>query len=132
MKKPSKTILDTSVIVDLFAGNPSAVGAIDGKQTLLLPVIVIGELYSGAMRSTRREDNLARLEQFVESCLVLDCTTETAKFYGVVIEELAKKGNPIPTNDCWIAALALQHEAEVLTRDSHFQKVRGLQADFLS
>lgn len=131
MKARNKTIVDTNVVIGLFAGEPWAATALESKQVLLLPVIVVGELYFGAMRSSRPESNLTRLKEFTQNVAVLNCDPETARVYGAVRAKLANKGTPIPANDSWIAALAIQHSAIVLTRDSHFNEVEGLEVDFL-
>jgi len=37
---------------------------------------------------------------------------------------LRSRGTPIPENDLWIAALAIQHDLTLVTRDSHFRLVK--------
>jgi tRNA(fMet)-specific endonuclease VapC len=54
------------------------------------------------------------------------CDTETARRYGEVKNKLKLKGRPLPENDVWIAALALQHDLTLVTRDAHFQEVESL------
>jgi len=39
---------------------------------------------------------------------------------------LFKKGNPVPENDIWIAALAMEHDLSLVTRDEHFKKIDDL------
>jgi tRNA(fMet)-specific endonuclease VapC len=51
---------------------------------------------------------------------------DTARFYGTVVMQLRRKGRPIPQNDMWIAATALQHNLTLLTKDTHFDEVNGL------
>jgi tRNA(fMet)-specific endonuclease VapC len=132
MKPRSSAILDTNIVIGIFAGDPKIIAHIDRKQELLLPVIVVGELYYGAMRSSRQESNLARIAEFTEDVGVLYCDHETARHYGKLWAVLSAKGRPIPQNDSWIAALALQHGVAVISRDSHFKQVEGLQLEFLS
>jgi predicted nucleic acid-binding protein len=57
---------------------------------------------------------------------VLAVTDETAMSYAMVRIGLKAKGTPIPANDAWIAALALQHKLPVLSRDRHFDAVSQL------
>lgn len=57
---------------------------------------------------------------------MLDCDTETAKVYGIIKNALRTKGKPIPENDIWIAAIALQHDVTLVTRDAHFGAIDGL------
>jgi predicted nucleic acid-binding protein len=51
---------------------------------------------------------------------------ETARRYAELRRELKTTGTPIPSNDAWIASLAREHRLPVVTRDNHFQAVRGL------
>jgi len=39
-------------------------------------------------------------------------------------------GRPIPDNDLWIAAVALQHRLILVTRDGHFSNINGLIVEF--
>ena len=58
---------------------------------------------------------------------ILAVTEETAATYAALRVALKRAGSPIPTNDAWIAALALQHRRSVLSRDRHFDAVPGLE-----
>ncbi|MEI9896232.1 MAG: PIN domain-containing protein [Chthoniobacter sp.] len=51
---------------------------------------------------------------------------ETATHYGAISAALKKKGAPIPSNDLWIAALAVQHGLPILSQDQHFDLVPGI------
>jgi tRNA(fMet)-specific endonuclease VapC len=57
---------------------------------------------------------------------LLLCDEQTARQYGRISQQLRKKGRPIPQNDMWIAALALQHGLTLVTRDAHFSHIDGL------
>jgi predicted nucleic acid-binding protein len=89
-------------------------------------VIVLGEFRYGIARSRHR----AVYEQWLQSQLrtfeVLAVTDETATSYAALRVALKQKGTPIPANDTWIAALALQHRLPVLSRDQHFDFVPRL------
>ena len=128
----AKALLDTSAVIGLFAGEPAVVSAVERRQQLFLPVIALAELYYGAFRSARRANNIARLDEFAETITTLDCDASTARVYGEAKAILAGKGRPIPENDLWIAALALQHRLVVLTRDPHFKEVDGLGLEFVT
>jgi len=131
MTHSNRALLDTSAVIALFAGEPSAVAAVEAKGEVLLPAIALGELYYGAYRSVRQESNLARLDEFGQRVAVLHCDAATARCYGEAKALLAAKGRPIPENDLWIAALALQHNAIVITRDAHFEQVKSLRVELL-
>lgn len=66
------------------------------------------------------------IDSFLETCTFLVSDEKTASSYGDIWAELTRIGNPIPTNDIWIAASALQHDLKLITNDSHFQHVEGL------
>jgi tRNA(fMet)-specific endonuclease VapC len=93
-----------------------------------LPVIVLGELMAGFAKGKERRSNENKLRRFLNKpatgILLLD--EDTAAFYGEISNTLRKQGTQIPTNDLWIAALALQHDLTLDTRDQHFQHVPGL------
>lgn len=99
------------------------------SEQIFVPVIVLGELHYGARKSARIEENLRRLEAFTENSNVLPCDATTARVYGSARDALRRKGRPIPDNDIWIAAVALQHGLVLVSRDSHFEHVEGLQLD---
>jgi predicted nucleic acid-binding protein len=50
----------------------------------------------------------------------------TAARYATIRQALRERGRPIPSNDAWIAALALQHGLPLLSRDTHFDVVPGV------
>ena len=75
------------------------------------------------------QENVARIEEFAARSAVLACDTETARQYGEVKEGLRQKGRPIPENDVWIAAIALQYDLTLVARDAHFEQIDGLELD---
>jgi len=46
--------------------------------------------------------------------------------YGEIKSKLHRAGRPLPENDIWIAAIALQHDLTLATRDGHFAAIEGL------
>jgi tRNA(fMet)-specific endonuclease VapC len=90
--------------------------------------IVLGELLSGFAVGRREAENRQELEQFLASERVHQLVVDVAiaAQYAVVYRELRRRGRPIPTNDMWIAAMALQHGFAVFSYDEHFPEVPGL------
>jgi tRNA(fMet)-specific endonuclease VapC len=122
-------LLDTNVVIALFAGEPSVVQAVRDAEVaskLRVPTIVLGELYYGARKSSKPIENTARVDALESRAAVLGCDAGTSREYGKIKESLRARGRPIPDNDIWIAALALQHDLNLVTRDSHFQEVDSL------
>ena len=120
-------LLDTNIIIALFADEAVVKNNLAQANEVFIPNVVIGELYYGARKSGRIQANLARVDELVANSTVLGCDAETARQYGEVKNELRLKGRPLPENDVWIAALALQYDLILVTRDAHFQEVKSLQ-----
>ena len=121
-----KYLLDTNVVIALFAGEPWVRRQLETASEIFLPAIVIGELYYGACASDRKAANLQRIEDLLQLTDVLTCDARTARQYGDVRNDLRKKGHPIPENDVWIATIALQYGLMLVSRDAHFDEVGGL------
>lgn len=125
-----KYLLDTNIIIALFANEVSVQERLVEADEVFVPAIVIGELYFGAHKSTRVKENLATVDEFAASVVVLGCDSGIACRYGEIKHQLHLKGRPLPENDIWIAATAIQHDLKVVTRDTHFEQVEGLETIF--
>lgn len=118
-------LLDTNAVAALFKQDIVLKTTL-GDVQLLIPAPVVGELYFGAYNSGRVAHNIAQLEQFLAQNEVLVCTSETGNYYGQIKQQLKKKGRPIPENDIWIAAIAVQYGLSLVTRDAHFNVIDNL------
>ncbi len=118
----SNFMVDTSAYAAFKRGNPEAVTAIRKAHSILLPTVVLGELLAGFEVGSRRQQNRTELQDFRRSPRVrlVQITPDTAERYAHIYAYLRGAGRPIPTNDLWIAASAMEHGAEVLTADAHF------------
>lgn len=119
-------ILDTNAL-SAFVDGDAAIGERLSEQAQpAIPVIVLGEFRYGIRASRHR----TRYEQWLHDHLpdfdVLAVTESTTLVYAQVRASLKELGRPIPANDVWIAALALQHRLTVLSQDEHFDAVPGL------
>ncbi|MCB0844884.1 MAG: type II toxin-antitoxin system VapC family toxin [Bacteroidetes bacterium] len=117
-------LLDTNIIIALFAQELSVLSKI-ASENVFIPSIVIGELYFGAEKSTRKKDNKTRIDQLRRNSTILSCTEETATFYGQIKAHLKENGTPIPDNDVWIAAIAQENNLTLVSRDQHFQHIEN-------
>ena len=124
-----KLLLDTNIIIPLFAQDPTVLKHLQEAEEVFIPSIVLGELYFGASKSKRAKQNIARIDEFAINNTILGCDIETARHYGEIKTALGKKGRPIPENDIWIAAIALQHKLILITRDAHFEEVDNLRTE---
>jgi tRNA(fMet)-specific endonuclease VapC len=125
----SSAMLDTSVVVRHFRRGGEATKKLEAFEDLYLPTVALGELYAGAYRSARPEKNLRQIEAFLETVVIVPLDEETGKRYGVIHAALAAAGTPIPQNDMWIAACAVQWGLPLATADAHFRSIAGLVVD---
>lgn len=123
-----RLLLDTNRYTDLVRGVPDVVARLESAEQVLLPFPVLGELYFAFRNGNRREQNEQRLASFLADTKVslLLADQDTCRHFGALRDSLRKKGRPIGANDIWIAALALQHDLVLYTRDSDFDNVPEL------
>jgi tRNA(fMet)-specific endonuclease VapC len=121
-------LLDTNAYTAFMLGAAEVVDVVAHADKLYLNSIVLGELLGGFAAGTREPKNRAELARFLDSprIEILPVTAETADSYALIYAGLRRRGQPIPTNDLWIAASALEHGAALLTRDAHFSHIDGL------
>jgi tRNA(fMet)-specific endonuclease VapC len=120
-------ILDTNAVSAWSDGEEELLDAMAGAGPVMLPVIAIGEYRYGLKLSTQRTEREAWLRRVIDTVQVLPVTRATAGAYADIRSQLHRKGRSIPTNDAWIAALALEHRLPVLSRDAHFDVVDGVE-----
>lgn len=123
-----KLLLDTNAYSAFMRGHPDVVTRVRRAEHVILSTIVVGELLIGFRAGKRLRKNLAELESFLDSPYVTlaPVTYTTADRFGRIAATLRAKGRPIPTNDIWIAAHAMETGAELLSFDRHFDAVDGL------
>ena len=123
-----KHCIDTSAYSRLMLGHAPLQKRMEESDLLILPVTVLGELHAGFEAGTRTAENEERLMSFLETANVRiqDVTWDMARRYARLINALRSAGTPIPTNDIWIAAAALELGARLLAYDSHFHHIPGL------
>jgi tRNA(fMet)-specific endonuclease VapC len=121
-------MLDTNAYTAFKLGQSDAVEIIQCAPALMVNSIVLGELLAGFAVGSREAQNRAELHQFLASRRVRLCSVDdiTAPSYAHVYRSLKHKGKPIPTNDMWIAASALQQGCALFSFDGHFQHIDGL------
>lgn len=120
-------IIDTNALSAWAERDDELLDLLPEPGALELPVITVGEYLWGLSRSRNRQALERWLAGVIVATRVLAVTLATAEAYAVVRENVHSKGKPIPANDTWIAALALQHQLPVLSRDTHYDFVDGIQ-----
>lgn len=122
-------ILDTNALSAFVDGEPGIGVRLSLEDRVAIPVIVIGEFRYGISGSRHRAAYERWLDDHLSSFEVLTVTESTAVAYAGLRVSLKKLGRPIPGNDAWIAALALQHRLPVLSRDEDFDGVPGVRRE---
>ena len=123
----NRLLLDTNRYSDLVANVGAVTSRVERAAEVWLTVISVGESRAGFALGTRRAQNEARLTQVLtlQGVGLLAPDSDTSRSYAEIVASLRRSGTPIPTNDASIAALAIQHNLELDTRDEHFRRVPG-------
>ena len=121
-------VLDTSAYSRFRRGDPRVVEAIAQAVIVYLTATIIGELLAGFRLGSRERANRQVLDDFCNEAFVrvVAVTSATAEHYARLFAELRRAGTPIPLNDVWIAASSFELGARVVTADSDFSRVQGL------
>ncbi len=121
-------LIDTNAYSAFKKSNKDILEVIQYAEEIAISPIVLGELCAGFEGGTITKQNKVELQRFLESSRVkiYPITYDTAVFYSQIYLSLKKKGRPIPTNDLWIAAQALEYGCVICTFDAHFQEIDGL------
>jgi tRNA(fMet)-specific endonuclease VapC len=120
-------ILDTNALSAVADGDRAMEPILRKAAEVAVPVIVLGEYRYGTQQSRDRKRYEGWLAESIRSFRILDVNEETAVSYATLRSELKKAGTPIPSNDVWIAALCRQYSFPLLSRDRHFDLVRGIE-----
>ena len=123
-----KIMLDTSAYVGFKRNAVEAVEIIVKAELIVFSPVVMGELMFGFRNGTRFKENMDDLDRFLkhEAVDLVPIGKITSDRYSRIAVNLRKQGTPIPTNDIWIAAQAMEQGAELITSDQHFDKISGL------
>lgn len=130
----SRLCLDTSAYSNFKRGDAQAVDLIDKADWLGLPSVVLGELWVGFLEGGRLAANQAELQEFLAHPAVEELTIDrdVSRLYAEIVLSLRRAGTPVPSNDIWIAAMAVRAGATVLTYDTHFQHIQRVGSIVLS
>ncbi len=121
-------LIDTNAYASFKRGDSSILEIIQCAEIIAMSPIVIGELLSGFEWGNKTKKNRDELHKFLASARIkiFPLTSDTANFYSQIYFTLRKKGKPIPSNDLWIAAQALENGCVLCSHDKHFNAVDGL------
>lgn len=121
-------LLDTNAYTALARGHPIVADRVREARRVLLSMVVVGELLAGFRHGSRERENRRVLDEFLSTPYfdTIEINWRTAERFSLIWIDLRKKGRPIPTNDLWIAAHAMETGGELLSFDRHFREVPGL------
>ena len=123
-----RVALDTNRLTDLFQGDTELADRLGNCDEVWIPLVVLAEIKAGFYGGNRQYRNEILLREFLAKPTVdvLFPGRETAEQYAQLFVQLKRAGAPVPDNDLWIAALALEHDLMLITRDRHFQRIPQL------
>ena len=126
-----RVLVDTSAYSAFMRGHPELKLALQRAEEIYMSPIVLGELQSGFRRGKHQARNEKGLEEFLDAPRVelIPILDSTAVRYAEILSYLRRAGTPLPTNDVWIAASAMEHGLRVVTTDKHFQEVPQILVD---
>jgi len=120
-------LLDTNIIIDVLKNDEATIKKLATYNKVYYPIIAIAELIYGAYNAQNTTKKLSEVEKIKTKGISLYVDYATTYEYGKIKSKLKQNGTPIPENDIWIAAIALQHQLPVFTNDKHFEKVENLE-----
>jgi tRNA(fMet)-specific endonuclease VapC len=121
-------LVDTNAYSNIWRHHAGVLSALASADRLLMSVVVLGELRAGFDHGERSASNHATLNAYLSTPTVSVALIQasTALIYGKLYAAQRKLGKPIPSNDLWIAAQAIELDAPLLTLDAHFSQIKGL------
>ena len=124
-----RALLDTNRLTDALCGERAIVKTLERAVEVWVPFVALAEIKAGFLGGRRTAENERLLLSFLRlpGVAVLYADGETTDVYARLFTQLRRAGTPIPTNDIWIASLAVQHQLVLLSRDEHFEKLPQIQ-----
>ena len=123
-----RVLLDSNAYSQLMRGREQVSRIVRGAEEVLLSAVVLGELMYGFRHGSRYERNARAMRTFLDNPYVslVPVGETTADRYSRIAASLRAKGRPIPTNDVWIAAHAMETGADLVSADRHYEHVDGI------
>ncbi len=123
-----RVAIDTNRLTDLFRGDTELTEYLEACDEVFIPLIVLAEIKAGFLGGDRHQHNEAILAKLLAKprFKVLVPRRETADHFAKLFVQLKRAGTPLPDNDMWIGALALEHDLMLITRDQHFDRIPQL------
>jgi tRNA(fMet)-specific endonuclease VapC len=126
--------MDTSAYSHMRMGHPDLANMLASAEALLIPVTVLGELEGAFELGSRARANRLALAEFLSESFVsvLPTTPDVAHRYGQIYARQRRSGRPVPVNDMWIAASAIDCGGHLVTFDKDFGRIEALDCTVLA
>ena len=123
-----RLLIDSNRFIDFCAGEQAVVDVFEQAALLVVPFIVLAEIRVGSHSVKRGDAQVRILGELLPQpgVRVAHSSETTTHHYAALYARLKKAGTPIPTNDLWIAALAIEHSLVLYSRDAHFDKIPSI------
>jgi len=123
-----RIVFDTNILIQYLRDPDAFADALALYDVVTFTPTVLGEFRAGITPTKQGAENLRALDDFLLNPAVeqLPVTSQTSGFYARIFQSLKRQGTPIPTNDIWIAATAMQYGCDLFTADGHFVHIQGL------
>jgi predicted nucleic acid-binding protein len=118
-------LADTSAFIRLIRRDPQVEKTVKGK-ILAITFVTFAELNLGILKASDPSAAFERCLEVMGGLQVFHGSGKTPIFYARIFHDLTQRGQKIPTNDIWIAAIALEASLPILCRDQHFSRISGL------
>ncbi len=117
-----RLLIDSNRFIDFCSGDPEVVSRLETAALVVVPFVVLAEIRVASLLLKHGDVQARMLTEFLHQPGVrtVHSTDVTTHHCAALYVHLRKQGTPIPTNDIWIAALALEHSLVIYTRDAHF------------
>ncbi len=123
-----RLLIDSNRFIDFCAGDPVVTDVFERASLLVVPFVVLAEIRCGGLLVKRGEAQVRVLNELLqqEGVRVAHSTDVTAHHYATIYATLRRSGTPIPVNDLWIAAIAMEHNLVLYTGDAHFDHITSI------
>ncbi len=120
-----RIVVDTNIYSALTKCSLIVKEIIENAEEIIIPVFVMAELLYGFRNGSKEAYNRELFHEFLKlrGIQIQQTTKETADIYAMIKHDLKKAGTPIPINDIWIAATAVETASVVVTYDKHFNSI---------
>ena len=121
-------LLDTDTCIGLLKGDDAVVAAwCSCGEQCALPSMVLGELYYGAFKPVFREEELKRVDRFVDIFPEIRPSRRSMRRFGEIKATLEQKGSPLADEDIIIAATAIDEGLTLVTGNiRHYNRIETL------